>query len=62
MNKFKKIILSIIVIAIAATVSLWLTGNKSASQNNAASKIIIPAVGAVLWIWNIKPNMKNRGK
>ena len=63
MNKFKKIRLSIIVIAVAATVSLWLTGNKSASQNNAAPKIImIPAVGAVLWIWNIKPNMKNRGK
>ncbi|MBP8115422.1 MAG: hypothetical protein KAY50_08700 [Chitinophagaceae bacterium] len=63
MNKFKKIILSIIVIAIAATASLWLTGNKSASQNNKTPKIImIPAVGAVLWIWNIKPGIRSKEK
>lgn len=63
MNKFTKIILSIIVIAIAATASLWLTGNKSASQNNKTPKIImIPAVGAVLWIWNIKPGIRSKEK
>jgi len=63
MNKFKKIILSIIVIAIAANASLWLTGNKSASQNNKTPKIImIPAVGAVLWIWNIKPGIRSKEK
>lgn len=63
MNEFKKIALSVIVITIAAIASVWLTSNKSVSQNNAVPKIImIPAVGVVLWIWNIKPIIKNKEK
>ena len=59
MNKFKKIALSVIIVAIAAIMSAWLTG-----KNNTVPKkiIMIPAVGAVLWIWNIKPATKPKGK
>ena len=58
MNKFKKIALSVIIVAIAAIMSAWLTGkNKTVPK-----KIMIPAVGAVLWIWNIKPATKPKGK
>lgn len=63
MRKIKKVALSIIIIAISAITSLWLTGNKSGSQNSKTPKIImIPAVGAVLWIWNIKPGIKSKEK